>query len=1538
MNNNYIRFFVSSTFDDMKLERDLMQEIFAEIEAEYSQQNWQIEMIDLRWGISKEAGLDNKTMQICKEELSRCQQLSPKPNFIILLGDRYGWIPIPEVLPIEVYKSLQMNLSERLLFCSWYRLDENILPNGAYILKSRYSEKGIYVADFTKDDIWKEEVVKPLSSMFERNHCTLYGTSATEQEIELGALNVEDAKEHVIAYIRHLRNIPEEVKNTYVESDKEKEIKDLERRVREKLSRDNIVSTNPDFAEYKTDVYKSTFKSSIKQHIRSIINNVIKERNQATVLTENQIHIEYAIKEASQFVGREKELGDINKYLHDTTTNYGLWYIAPSGMGKSVLLAKVVSQSQEEFDIVCRFCGTTDSSIDALSLYSSLYKNLWHKDTRNREKKFEELNYNKLQSYQQNYSDAVGLLLQNMQLEKPILIVIDSLDRLDEYSFHEFSLFKWLNIGDRSDIKIIISSTIEQKYNIAPSFLRKIKLEHMGEDAMELIMHQIKYTGRRLSDKQKTQITTVLNKSDKSPLYLKLLGRILSTIPSWQDLSDIRLDLQNLMGQYIKQICDSSQYSYLLIRRINCWLAVCRWGMTDREIYDMLSRDEECVMEIESKSFHILNNERGKANIPPIIWIRLRHALQPLLRQDYTQAGQLITYFHDGLKKMSLSMFRKLSDEVYLQMTHLFLFYESRYPNKHALLESSRCLYNAFIHQKLSQNVYLNHMLSNLDYIVYKKIYFPTELYQDYDWAIKSISEKKIKEILRTAKHQLQSLHNYFAPRDVRMALANLPVESPLRIAMEQQEDFKYYMKDILSYSPRKEALFYMDDVGFCPCMSQDGKIIASLKDNGCKSEIVNLEDCNIQNLLFSINALEIQVDDTLHYIAVRYSDLCELIDTTNKEQPVIYHHVIGINGWISLSANGKRLLVGESTEHVIIYNIEDKKIEVTSQNIIHAKLSPSGQYIWSIEKRNALITRYDIQNQKNIPFKQLYIEDDNGQLPREELRIISCSDECCIAGDYLIQHIVSESGKDQYTYVEISVNINLPRQHPHEFLHRTKPIWVDPIGTCKYLTDDGDIKDLGNIDLGAIHCINGDFTIGFSATEGRIFDFQKELGLFRCLKVREDGYRNTFFTLSSSYSGYQLAVSSYGVSGPWGMLQQSMLRVADGKTYSWSPVHPNEPLFMSLPANAISPDGSMLAVSAYLTEKVFLVDTADNRIIWQQKNPRKSDHASMENAMRVFFSEDGNYLSVLTGDQITPADGTDCDIFIYNIDGIIVNSIYNNFWQNNDKERLDINFYSREIIPSHNNRFLFLGGSIYDLIDEKFLYKDCFDTFFDNISPSTLDAYSGSTHFNLLTKKASTDNRLIHLNAISPSGKNYFLLDNFKLYLTHWPDCNDRFFLRDEVRACYPALDDRFIYILDKNYHFILFDTINREDLQIATKGFVNRTDYLGIKVCAQGLIVFNSESSELSLFTPDEKYGVNKAAITTFVKRWRLEDKTLQEPTAICPMCGKSIDYKYFSSCQLKEYNPDDVHSTDWDWPRLRNHQCPHCNAELQFNPYIL
>jgi hypothetical protein len=53
-------------------------------------------------------------MRICLRELERCQEGGPKPNFLILLGDRYGWRPLPEVIPAALFEQLRARMRELL--------------------------------------------------------------------------------------------------------------------------------------------------------------------------------------------------------------------------------------------------------------------------------------------------------------------------------------------------------------------------------------------------------------------------------------------------------------------------------------------------------------------------------------------------------------------------------------------------------------------------------------------------------------------------------------------------------------------------------------------------------------------------------------------------------------------------------------------------------------------------------------------------------------------------------------------------------------------------------------------------------------------------------------------------------------------------------------------------------------------------------------------------------------------------------------------------------------------------------------------------------------------------------------------------------------------------------------------------------------------------------------------------------------------------------------------------------------------------------
>ena len=121
------RVFISSTFSDLKEERDALQkEVFPKLRELCKKQGFSFQAIDLRWGVSEEAALDQQTMKICLDEIKRCQQITPKPNFIVLLGDRYGWRPLPYEISVHEYETILKSVADpedRELLNRWYRQD-----------------------------------------------------------------------------------------------------------------------------------------------------------------------------------------------------------------------------------------------------------------------------------------------------------------------------------------------------------------------------------------------------------------------------------------------------------------------------------------------------------------------------------------------------------------------------------------------------------------------------------------------------------------------------------------------------------------------------------------------------------------------------------------------------------------------------------------------------------------------------------------------------------------------------------------------------------------------------------------------------------------------------------------------------------------------------------------------------------------------------------------------------------------------------------------------------------------------------------------------------------------------------------------------------------------------------------------------------------------------------------------------------------------------------------------------------------------------
>ena len=96
--------FISSTFKDMQFERDKINtHVVPLINDQISKFGEQTFFTDLRWGVDTSNLSDiessRKVLDVCLDEIDNC-----KPYMIVLIGERYGWIP-PQELIEETSKS-----------------------------------------------------------------------------------------------------------------------------------------------------------------------------------------------------------------------------------------------------------------------------------------------------------------------------------------------------------------------------------------------------------------------------------------------------------------------------------------------------------------------------------------------------------------------------------------------------------------------------------------------------------------------------------------------------------------------------------------------------------------------------------------------------------------------------------------------------------------------------------------------------------------------------------------------------------------------------------------------------------------------------------------------------------------------------------------------------------------------------------------------------------------------------------------------------------------------------------------------------------------------------------------------------------------------------------------------------------------------------------------------------------------------------------------------------------------------------------------
>lgn len=696
------RVFVSSTFSDMKIERGILQRnAFPRLEKYCESKGAKFQAVDLRWGINEESSLNQKTLQICFNEIARCQKISPRPNFLILLGDKYGWQPIPEIVPGPELQAILGTLGEKEkeLIESWYKLDENSIPVGRpdiheYVLQPKWMALEEYrqsgppekpdlkilrtawdtIADRIRNIL--RDAVEVLYFSPEQKLC--YYASATHQEIIRGALNppkeIQNPEKHVFAFERRVPGMPNDrsadgfidfLENKEPDKASKAKLDELKKNLLDKLGRDHFQIYNGEWKNGALDIPVAELKE-FNDRVYDGLEKVISEQLEdvtddqgityETRLNEHEIrlHEEFKDRLTEHFRGRDQILATIDNYLSDRQEKKVLFVFGASGSGKSSVMAQSLKLREgTEAAMVYRFIGATSRSSNIMSLLQGLCLQIAGKygidDARTLgldEKAWFDMN---------GLADIFRKCLAMATLDKPLNVFIDSLDQLSETD--NAKALYWLPKELPDHVGLVVSaSELEEKLKETTI----VRIPALSEsEAVEILDLWLNSAKRKLTDSQHKLVIDSF-KLSPLPIYLKLAFEKAKKWHSYDKEHTLKPDVPGIINDYFDDL--EKDFPKDFVRTAVCYMLSGRYmGLAENEILEVMAFDPDYWQkfldtshavhrkELESLKYELENPKdgtRGYMKIPIAVWSRLYLELEPFLTERDADGVPIITFFH----------------------------------------------------------------------------------------------------------------------------------------------------------------------------------------------------------------------------------------------------------------------------------------------------------------------------------------------------------------------------------------------------------------------------------------------------------------------------------------------------------------------------------------------------------------------------------------------------------------------------------------------------------------------------------------------------------------------------------------------------------------------------------------------------------------------------------------------------------------------------------------------------------------------------
>ncbi|XP_013413262.1 NACHT domain- and WD repeat-containing protein 1 isoform X2 [Lingula anatina] len=710
--SSVIRVFLSSTFKDMTLERNtLTRDVFPHLKQYSSKLGFDFQVADMRWGVGDDATNEHTTERLCQEEILKCQRISAGPNFVALVGNRYGYRPFPVEIPIKEFDVImsmaeERDILERHLLTEWFLADYNALPP-VYVLQPINSK----IPHFGNTDPEQEKLAKEAHAKWVKIFTTLqhilrhavdhavkkkliseerrnnYFVSVTAGEIERGIFKAKEVNRRSLCYAREIPNIDkfqfgaqDPSTRIYVDTRRHGDkvvvdheavslLQDLKRKLRKKLkikySSQTVVwfprgidpNTQLNHAEYIDKLTKQ-----ITADMEGLINVAHQEKtnNEKTAYwklrSEVLYHHHIYMAHTGTFCGRERVLEKIRDLILSPQFRRPIVLHGESGYGKTAVMTQLVQTIPEWLSApvclkVIRFVGASLGTSTVYGLLSSVYYQI--------DAAFKMLHSPEFFANTKRLIRNGPLFLRNCARKhnQPIVVILDALNQLHPAeNAYEMQWLPGVMTELPLNVHLIVSSNY--KHDIVKT-LQKLRGDDKGfiqlgwisqATADDILEANLKHYKRTLTEQQKGCVLEHFAQGEtRTPLFLKLLIEEALMWRSYTELCTIQSSMSTTVQASINRQFDQleAKFKKIIVQNILGYITIGLNGVTENELEDVLSCDNEVL-----KEAYVYHKPPASdfIRMPPLIWARLRHEMRDFLEERQSHGLVTIDWCHQQFR------------------------------------------------------------------------------------------------------------------------------------------------------------------------------------------------------------------------------------------------------------------------------------------------------------------------------------------------------------------------------------------------------------------------------------------------------------------------------------------------------------------------------------------------------------------------------------------------------------------------------------------------------------------------------------------------------------------------------------------------------------------------------------------------------------------------------------------------------------------------------------------------------------------------